>query len=223
MSDLTAQVRPDGRSTRWAAHRETRRRELIDSSIVAIRERGANLGMDDFAAAAGTSKTVLYRHFEDRIGLHAAIIDEIEQILITKVREVLVAGPGVTHPRDVVEAGVAAYVELVEQEPHLYRFMMLGPNPELPVMRGDLQLGRGTQSLAQQVRALLDTAAPQSHRSPLVTELWAHSLLGMVRVGVDIWQRSPAPIPRNDLIAALTEIVWHGASTAFHPAKMSSS
>ena len=58
----------DGRSTRWDQHRAARRRELVEATLRAIREHGAAVGMDDIAAEAGTSKTVVYRHFTDRQG-----------------------------------------------------------------------------------------------------------------------------------------------------------
>ena len=51
---------PDGRSTRWDQHRAARRRELVDATLRAIRQHGAGVGMDDIAAVAGTSKTVVY-------------------------------------------------------------------------------------------------------------------------------------------------------------------
>ena len=64
----------DGRDTRWATHREQRRRELVEDTLRAIRKHGAGVGMDEIAAQAGTSKTVIYRHFGDRAGLIAAAI-----------------------------------------------------------------------------------------------------------------------------------------------------
>src|SRR5262245_32752527 len=53
----------DGRDSRWEQHREERREALVDATIRAIRKHGATVGMDDIALEAGTSKTVVYRHF----------------------------------------------------------------------------------------------------------------------------------------------------------------
>ena len=51
----------DGRDARWAEHRVERRRELVESTLRAIRKYGAGVGMDEIAAEATTSKTVLYQ------------------------------------------------------------------------------------------------------------------------------------------------------------------
>ena len=79
----------DGRSARWAEHREARRRQLVESTIRTIRERGAAVGMDEFAAAAGTSKTVFYRHFTDRAGLYRAVAAHVDDLILRDIRRVL--------------------------------------------------------------------------------------------------------------------------------------
>ena len=53
--DMTISV--DGRTTRWAQHNATRRRELVEAALRAIRHHGHSVGMDDIAAEA--------RSFED--------------------------------------------------------------------------------------------------------------------------------------------------------------
>lgn len=189
----------------------------MESSLDAIRAQGPNLGMEDYATAAGTSKTVLYRHFEDRAGLHTAIFDAIEELVVSKVSEVFPPGIAPEHPRDVIRAAVSAYVVLIEEEPNLYQFVVLAPEPGLPIMRADLAQGRSTQTLAIQVQRLLDLFSAHRGYPPGTTLLWAHSLLGQVRTGVDTWKRSAEPMPRHEVIEALTELAWHGISAAFRP------
>ena len=70
MSVVKAQV--DGRDARWVEHRRVRRRELVESTLRAIRRHGATVGMDEIAAEAGTSKPVIYRHFGEVAALIAA-------------------------------------------------------------------------------------------------------------------------------------------------------
>ena len=55
--------RPDGRRTRWAEHRRRRREELVTAALRAITRTGAGLGMDDLAAAAGTTGRALQDAF----------------------------------------------------------------------------------------------------------------------------------------------------------------
>ena len=68
----------DGRDTRWAQHRAQRRRELVEAALRAIRRHGPGVGMDEISAEAGTSKTVVYRHFRDRTGLYAAVVESVD-------------------------------------------------------------------------------------------------------------------------------------------------
>ena len=75
----------DGRDARWEGHREARRSELVDATIRAIRRHGPGVGMDDIAAEAGTSKTVVYRHFDDRAGLYRAVVARIESRVVGSV------------------------------------------------------------------------------------------------------------------------------------------
>ena len=72
----------DGRDTRWAAHRVTRRRELVEHALRAIRQFGPGVGMDEIAAQAGTSKTVIYRHFGDRAGLYRAVAQAVHTYIL---------------------------------------------------------------------------------------------------------------------------------------------
>ena len=56
----------DRRDSRWDEHRERLRRALVEAALAAVGRHGAGVGMDEIAAAAGTSKAGLYRHFSDR-------------------------------------------------------------------------------------------------------------------------------------------------------------
>ena len=56
----------DRRDSRWDEHRRARREQLVQATLAAVGRHGAGVGMDEIAAEAGTSKTVVYRHFADR-------------------------------------------------------------------------------------------------------------------------------------------------------------
>ena len=56
--NATTQASVDGRSARWARHREQRRAELLDVARHLIHERGPDVTMEDIAAASGTSKSI---------------------------------------------------------------------------------------------------------------------------------------------------------------------
>ena len=78
MTRTTLPLRSDGRDTRWAQHRLARRVELVEATLKAIRRHGAGVGMDEIAAEAGTSKTVIYRHFGDKAGLYLAVVEAVD-------------------------------------------------------------------------------------------------------------------------------------------------
>ena len=63
----------DGRSTRWDDHRAIRRAELVHAARKAVHKGGPGVSMDEIAAASGTSKSIIYRYFEDKTGLQIAI------------------------------------------------------------------------------------------------------------------------------------------------------
>lgn len=203
--------RVDGRSRRWEAPRRARRAELIATAIDAIRRHGPDLGMDAFAAEAGTSKTVLYRYFGDRAGLHAAIVDRIEEVLIAEVGQTLSSVAGDPHPREVIRAAVAAFVRFVEREGNLYEFLTRAPSLPGAV----LGPGRVSREVADQTRLLLERSPAVADIPEGILDLWAAGTVGLVRTGVLSWLRGGRDLPPEDVVDALTELCWHGTSTAY--------
>lgn len=69
----------DGRQARWDTHNQTRRQKIIDAAVAAIEESepGADVHVQQIAAKAGLSRTVIYRHFEDRADLDRAVQQSI--------------------------------------------------------------------------------------------------------------------------------------------------
>ncbi|NHA01732.1 helix-turn-helix transcriptional regulator [Nocardioides sp. W3-2-3] len=61
-----ANVKSDGRTTRWDDHRATRRTEFVQAAVRAIDALGPDASVADIAAEAGVSKPVLYRYFSDK-------------------------------------------------------------------------------------------------------------------------------------------------------------
>src|SRR5690606_21757924 len=98
----------------------------------AIRQHGAAVGMDGIAAAAATSKTVVYRHFGDRTGLYLAVVEAVDARILADLER---ATEG-TDPSDVTAlvAGMTeAYLTLVAKDPEIYRFVVNRPLVDGPV------------------------------------------------------------------------------------------
>ncbi|WP_406830744.1 TetR/AcrR family transcriptional regulator [Pedococcus sp. KACC 23699] len=211
----------DGRSTRWDEHRATRRRELVEATLRAIREHGAGVGMDDIAAAAGTSKTVFYRHFTDRAGLYAAVSESVDARILRDLGAAMgeggvdgspdLASAGAA-PRAVIAAAIDSYLALVERDPEVYRFVVNAPLLDTH-SGGDPALAV-TSHIADQMSALLRAALASAGRDPSAATVWGAGVVGMVRAAADHWLADPG-LSRSELTTHLTDLAWGGLSAAW--------
>ena len=213
---------PDGRSTRWDEHRATRRRELVEATLRAIRKHGAAVGMDEIAAVAGTSKTVIYRHFTDRQGLYAAVSESVDALILHDLGQAMGAAGGdlttvESSPRDLVSAAIDSYLTLVERDPEVYRFVVTAPLLEAPA--GGDPAGPVTNHVAAMLGELLTSALRAAGRGPEAAPVWAAGLVGMVRAAADQWLAAApavqARMGRTELTEHLTDLAWTGLSSAW--------
>lgn len=211
----------DGRSTRWDEHRATRRRELVEASLRAIRQHGAAVGMDEIAAVAGTSKTVVYRHFTDRQGLYAAVCESVDALILRDLGQAMGADSGdgadlasaARHPRELIEGAIDAYLKLVEKDPEVYRFVVTAPlldrtaggDPARPV----------TDHIGEQMAAVLAVALRAAGRDAAPAPVWGAGLVGMVRAAADQWLGDGSHLTREQLTRHLTDLAWGGLSVAW--------
>ena len=111
----------DGRSTRWSAHREARRAELVEAAVAAIDRHGPLAGIEDIAAAAGVSKPVLYRYFSDKADLHAAVGAWGADLVLERLTPALLADGTL---RERVDLGCDAYLALIEEHPNVFLLLV---------------------------------------------------------------------------------------------------
>jgi AcrR family transcriptional regulator len=195
--------RVDGRDSRWAQHRTQRRRELVDAALRAIRKHGPSVGMDEIASEAGTSKTVVYRHFGDRTGLYVAVVESVDQRILDSLGAAMVG----TDPDDataLVGAMVDAYLGLVEKDPEIYRFVVTRPLVEGPVT-GD-PLAEITDRIGAQVARALRSYLLRHGQDASCAETWGRGLVGFVRAAADHWLTSDRPRPRGAVVADVTTL-----------------
>jgi AcrR family transcriptional regulator len=196
----------DGRDARWEGHRETRRSELVDATVRAIRRHGPGVGMDDIAAEAGTSKTVVYRHFDDRAGLYRAVVARIESRVVGSVAGALSGGPADsgTDLQPLIASTVEAYLALVESDPDLYRFVIARPLVDRPLPDDPVE---GTVShVTQMLAGVLESALSKPEHAWVL----ATALVGSAQAVADDWLASPDRAPRAELVAMLTALAWNG-------------
>ncbi|MHA3837246.1 TetR/AcrR family transcriptional regulator [Terrabacter sp. AAH1] len=205
----------DGRDARWERHREERRAGLVDATIRAIRKHGAGVGMDDIAAEAGTSKTVIYRHFDDKAGLYRAVAHRIDGRVVGNVGAAMgLSSTSHGDTRELVASTVDAYLALVESDTEVYRFVVNRPLVDLPL--ADDPVGGTVDQVTDQLTGLLLASLSATATDHSRARTWAIALVGSVRAVADDWLATPESerAPRQMVVEALTELAWHGLEPA---------
>ncbi len=197
--------RPDGRSRRWADHRERRRAELVQAVIEAIRELGPEPGIDAVAAHAGVSKPVLYRYFVDKSGLWLAVGRQAATAVVEAIAPAVAA---VREEREVVTAAIDAYLTFIEADPHVYRFVVhqrgIARDTDVVADAVDTVASGLARILGDRVRALGLDSGPALP--------WAYGIVGFVQTVADWWLRREQPISRAALADYLTTFLWGGVA-----------
>jgi AcrR family transcriptional regulator len=213
----TPQRTPDGRHARWDSHREARRRELIDAAIIAVRDYGEAVGMDQIAAVAHTSKAVIYRYFADKADLYRAI----GQRMAGRLLGLMTTSVGrESDPRLRARAVIDAYLGVLDETPELYQF----------VARTTLTNRRGADgALIEDFVSMVDKLVTDSLRADLaergmnpdLASPWASAMLGFVRSAGDWWLANRAMMTREQLADYLTALLWDGAAVFYSSAGVS--
>ena len=194
----------DGRTRRWEGYRVTRRAELVDAAIRAIRRHGAGLGMEDVAAEAGTSKAGIYRHFADKEDLYVAVGSRIAADLVADITAAMASED---HPRRALAAAIDAYLLVIEADPEPYRFIVHRPLLDRPSTVDPM--ADYTAVVAAHAARLIGEGLRRAGLDTAPAELWGHALVGYVRAGGDWWLDHPS-ISRPVLTEYLTTLVWSG-------------
>lgn len=192
----------DGRDSRWDEHRATRRKELVSDALRAIRVHGASVGMDAIAQRAGTSKTVIYRHFGDRAGLYDAVVEQVHSY----IHEGLATAFRLSDPTDLgrLTADLAdAYLELVERDPEIYRFVMA---PPAPVAGAVVDPVRGLPGLiGEEISAAIAHHLSARGLDASSAPTWGHGLVGFIKAVADHWMASDPRPPREHVVAHISD------------------
>ncbi len=205
----------DGRSTRWADHREARRAELVRVARRTVHHRGPDVSMEEIAAAAGTSKSIVYRYFTDKTGLQIAVAEAVVLQIQGALEGVLRIAPT---PRDGLRAMVAVYLEMIESSPHVYAFVTRDGSVESGGPLGHFLDSVTAMVAAPFARGLtqdLDagTAARPDPATRALAESWAAGAVGFVRGAGEWWlahRDEPGTPDREALTAQVAAWLWAG-------------
>lgn len=181
-------------------HRGQRREELLDAATEVVRRLGADTTMEAIAVEVGVAKPVLYRYFGDRSGLFDALAVRFAARLV----ETMAAALGRDlPPRELLVAGIDAYVGVLEAEPQVYRFVTARMWSDVAKAGGVLD--EATTMLARVLGERLRTAGRDSGPA----EVWAAGVVGMVHVAADRWLAHPVQ-SRSTVVEQLSELLWSG-------------
>jgi len=208
--DSTGPDSTDGRSTRWADHREARRAELVRVARRVVHAQGPDVSMEEIAAAAATSKSIVYRYFTDKSGLQLAVAEavalQIEAALEGALRTAAT-------PRDGLRAMVGVYLEMIESSPNVYFFV---------TREGSLEpgspLGHFLDAVTNLVAgpfalALTEAGTPLDAANRVTAQTWAAGAVGFVRGAGESWLRhqgDPDAPDRATLTAQVAAWLWVG-------------
>ncbi len=141
----------EGRRTR-SDHHLVRRRHILDAALDVLEQAGpgVEVRVQEVAVAAGLSRSVVYRHFDDRADLDGAVRERIVEQIRDQVAPALTLDGT---PLEIVERVVAAYVGWAVAHPALHRFAEQGPTEG-----GGSHLETAVAQIARQVEDLLAVA-----------------------------------------------------------------
>ncbi|WP_166851641.1 TetR/AcrR family transcriptional regulator [Isoptericola sp. BMS4] len=214
---------PDGRSTRWDDHRAARRAELVHAARKAVHRSGPGVSMDEIAAAAGTSKSIVYRYFEDKAGLRLAVATQVVETMHDALRE---AAESASSPHAALRAMVRVYLEMIEHSPNVYWFVTrtaLGGN----VPAADAAPAGGSTGNVEALGSYLDSVielvaepfARAVHVPPATAAAWAAGAVGFVRGAGEWWlghQPAEGRLTRDELTEQVTLWLWTGPVGVLH-------
>ena len=183
--------------------RQERREQFVEAAIQVIRRKGAGVSMAEIAAEAGVSKPILYRHVGDRAGLYLTMADRF-------VTESLAGHTGPPlRGRPLAEKTIGAFIDFVEREPELYRFLREGPGEG-----GEGATADFVRSVGERVGALMrDFGAPERQAA-----VWGQAVAGAINAAASWWIDGAGGddrprLRRDELVDQLTSLLWDGVRT----------
>ncbi|KXA92553.1 hypothetical protein AKJ66_03955 [candidate division MSBL1 archaeon SCGC-AAA259E22] len=166
---------------------ETRKREIVQSSLNLIAERGIrNLTTARIAERVGFSEAALYKHFQSKEKVIAAAIDEAGRRLLEALKKAVEGEKGMTSLQKVFKA----HLVFVENNPGVARLLF---SDEIHFERENLRakLLRVTERVQNFVKDLLKSGIEMGEiREDLDLEAAAVFYLGVFQSQVLLWSLS---------------------------------
>jgi AcrR family transcriptional regulator len=197
----TSDARP--RSSRLPRHE--RRRQLLDAALEVFVSQGYHAAaMDDIADRAGVSKPVLYQHFQSKLELYLALLDQSVDELVATVRDAL---RSTTDNKQRVAATFSAYFEYVESEGQAFRLVFESDLSNEAAVRDRLE--RGQQECAEMISQMVRQDAGLDDDE---AHLLSVGMVGLAQVTARYWLSTRDHIPREAAEQLVARLAWRGIS-----------
>jgi len=198
----------DGRQLRWDSHNQARRQHILDAAVGVLADSAprAEVHVQQIADRAGLSRTVVYRHFNDRADLDDAVQGRTLELLRAELVPVL-SFEGT--PVEIIRRIVSAYVGWAAEHPSLHEFAQ-----RTPAGSGVGQMERAVRQIAGQIEDLINVGVEVLHIQLDADEVAAldplvFGLVGGVFTSTRRWLSRPERQPdREAFVELVTEAVW---------------
>lgn len=191
----------DGRVRRWAGHREARRLELVDAAVAAIEEHGPDVTTEQIATRAGVSRPGLYRHFESKDDLQAAIAARSVERLVEDLEPVWRPSG---RPFEMLERALRSHLGWLASHGQVYRYLRRASLPS----GGEVAASNVRSTVSSHVATMLVDGSLGARLDAAVAHPLAFGLVGLVDSAAGHWLEEPHGVSIEALGAQLTEACW---------------
>lgn len=182
---------------------EVRRAQLLAVAERVFAERGyQGTAVEDIAAAAGVTRTLIYKYFADKDAIYLECLraarDELDTALVT-------AAGGAATPEDQLRAGLRAYFRFVRDRGSTWDVLFGGGAAVAGgVVEAAAELRYAT---AEAIAVLVRAAAP--HVDDESASAYAHAISGAAEQLAKWWRRHPE-VAVDVLVERMMDALWTG-------------
>ena len=179
-----------------------RRRELLRAAQEVFAQHGYHgASLEEIAQASGTSKALIYEHFESKRELHDALLAEHADELFRRFQANAAVG---ATGEERLRTGVDTFFAWVEERREAWRALFRdAADPELTPMIEKLQ----AQATGAIVGLLSDGSGARGPDEPV--EMYAAMLSGTCQSLANWWNEHP-DVPRSELVDRVAAFCWDG-------------
>ncbi len=183
--------------------RKERRAQLLAAAQAVFVERGYHAAaMDEIAERAGVSKPVLYQHFPGKLELYLAILDGLNDDLVSTVTGAVAE---VSENKLRVAAAIDAYFEFVERAGAAFKLVFESDLTHDPLVRDRVEAAGLALSTA-----IADIISEDTDLARAKAELLGVALSTMAHTSARAWLASGHPLPRAEAAELIAQLAWRG-------------